>query len=433
MFVRLIRPLRHLLPLPWRIALKTSIRDRSLSRPVANRLLRWFTSPAADLRFASEDELPAPLPEEGSQNTPGPSPLLTIVVPFHNAGEFVMETLESLWAQTFADFEVIVVDDGSTDEASLAALRGVDEPRTRILHQDNRGLPAARNTGARAARGRHLCCIDADDCLRPSHLEKLLLALESRGCDLAHCDIQRFGQGEGVWRPAGFHAPALVRGNSLGNTAVAVMHLEAWRRAGGYCEALPGYQDWDFWISLAEAGCQAAHLPEPLFCYRRHGPSMIGRSARRHREIEAQIRARHQELFANPARAAALEGARRRQVARDPFVNLGPERMRPPASGHERVLLIVDRLDGSNQAAIEAQRAVPDIELRVLVTQQPSGDTPLAAEWDARGVPVYHVRPMMPPEHAPALAAHLARAHRAARVLRVEGDTLLPASDVAVR
>lgn len=107
------------------------------------------------------------------------NPTVSVIVPVYNSATTVEETLDSLLAQTFTDFEVLVIDDGSPDE-SIALVEAYDDPRIRIIQQDNRGLNGARNTGIRNSRGRYIAFLDADDLWRPQMLEKNIAHLEER-------------------------------------------------------------------------------------------------------------------------------------------------------------------------------------------------------------------------------------------------------------
>jgi glycosyltransferase involved in cell wall biosynthesis len=98
-------------------------------------------------------------------------PLVSVVIPTYNSRRLLESALAGVWAQTFQDFEVIVVDDGSTD-ATQAWLAGQRDPRLRVVAQSNQGAAAARNAGARAARGEYLAFLDADDLWLPDKLER---------------------------------------------------------------------------------------------------------------------------------------------------------------------------------------------------------------------------------------------------------------------
>ena len=108
------------------------------------------------------------------------TPRISVLLPCFNHGAFVDEALESVFAQTFQDFEVIVVDDGSTDPATVEKLSSLTDPRARVLRTANQGLPAARNHAARHASGAVFCALDADDRLAPTWFEKALRVLDEQ-------------------------------------------------------------------------------------------------------------------------------------------------------------------------------------------------------------------------------------------------------------
>jgi len=100
-------------------------------------------------------------------------PAVSVVIPLYNKGPHIARALNSVLAQTFQDFEVIVVDDGSTDDGA-EVVRGVDDPRIRLIQQENRGVSAARNRGIEAARAELIAFLDADDEWLAEHLETII-------------------------------------------------------------------------------------------------------------------------------------------------------------------------------------------------------------------------------------------------------------------
>lgn len=106
------------------------------------------------------------------------TPLVTVIMPTYNYGRWIRQAIESILAQTMGDFEIIVVDDGSTDDTP-AILASFSDARLRVVRQANAGTPAARNRGRAEARGQYLTWLDADDLWRPTFLEKHLTVLES--------------------------------------------------------------------------------------------------------------------------------------------------------------------------------------------------------------------------------------------------------------
>src|SRR5688500_15417732 len=96
------------------------------------------------------------------------APVISVVVPVFNLGQYLEETLQSVLDQTYSNFEILVIDDGSTDPATRAVLDGLSRPRTQVIRAPtNQGLARARNLGIQQARGRYLCALDADDKLGP--------------------------------------------------------------------------------------------------------------------------------------------------------------------------------------------------------------------------------------------------------------------------
>ena len=121
------------------------------------------------------------------------TPTVSVVIPVYNAGKFLWECVNSVRKQTFNDWEAILVDDGSTDKSVGICDKVVhDEPRFRVIHQQNAGVSSARNTGIEAARGKYLMFLDADDVMLPMCMEQMVDALETYGTDLAICSYERF-------------------------------------------------------------------------------------------------------------------------------------------------------------------------------------------------------------------------------------------------
>jgi glycosyltransferase involved in cell wall biosynthesis len=201
-------------------------------------------------------------------------PTTSFIVTCHNLGAYLDEALDSLYAQTVQDFEVVVVNDGSTDGATCRLLADLNRPRTRVVHSERRGLPGARNFGARHAGGRYLCMVDADDLLEPTYLERSLAAIESRP-DVAFAShwLRAFGDEAWDWTPADCGFPALLHANTV--NGAALLRREVFDRVNGFDESmLDGCEDWEFWIRVVDAGYAGVIIPEFLFRYRRRADSM---------------------------------------------------------------------------------------------------------------------------------------------------------------
>ena len=143
-------------------------------------------------------------------------PLVTIVMPAYNAGATISAAVESVRAQTVSDWELVIVNDGSTDEtASLCDTMAAEDPRIRVLHKANAGVSAARNDGMDAAAGEWIAFLDADDLYEPEYLETLLTARSRSGADSAACGFSYLwpdGRLESAPAPMppGFYTPEQV-------------------------------------------------------------------------------------------------------------------------------------------------------------------------------------------------------------------------------
>jgi glycosyltransferase involved in cell wall biosynthesis len=202
-------------------------------------------------------------------------PAISVVIPCYNQGQFLDEAVDSVLAQTRGDFEIIVVNDGSSDPVTVELLERYDRPRTRVLTTPNRGLAAARNLGIREAKGRYLCALDADDVLLPTAFERAAGLLDgSPELAFASFWLENFGEIESLWQPTSCDLPTLL-GECTVSTS-ALVRKTALEAVGTYDEGMPlqGYEDWDLWITLVERGHAGAIIPEVLFRYRRRPDSM---------------------------------------------------------------------------------------------------------------------------------------------------------------
>jgi glycosyltransferase involved in cell wall biosynthesis len=220
------------------------------------------------------------------------SPHVTFVVPTYNLARFLPECLESIFAQTFEDFEVLVMDDCSPD-AERDVVRLFDDPRLRyVRHPENVGHLRNYNEGIRLANGRYLWLISADDRLRrPYVLERFVKALDTHPeasfvfCPVVHLEnageTTCSGWREGSDRHLNGHSflETLIRTNCLPTPAV-MARTTAWRAAGGFPLDLPHAGDWYLWCVFALEGDVVA-LDEPMVNYRLHGANMHSEFAKR--------------------------------------------------------------------------------------------------------------------------------------------------------
>lgn len=193
---------------------------------------------------------------------------ISVIVPCYNQEKYIKECLDSLISQTFNDFEVIVVDDGSTDHS----IEVVDEyvkhnKNIRLIRQANQGVVVARNNAIKQAQGMYIYPLDGDDVINPSCLEKLYAAMEENKGDVIYSDVEYFGLKQGLV----LKKKPNVWNMSIGNqVVVSVLYRKSdWEKYGGYDENMKnGLEDWEFWLNFIEDKKIFYCICETLMSYR---------------------------------------------------------------------------------------------------------------------------------------------------------------------
>ena len=196
--------------------------------------------------------------------------ILSVVIPYYNREATIDDTLQSLTQQTFINFETILVDDGSTEESSKTKLKEIKEKyeslNLTIIKQKNQGVAAARNNGIKKAVGKYIICLDSDDMLAPTYIEKCLIVLEPNPeISLVTTHRQDMGVFDNINKLIDYQPLGLRRDNMI--TTASAFTKDAFNRAGGFKSNI-GYEDWELWLSMAEKGDWGYTIPEPLFHYR---------------------------------------------------------------------------------------------------------------------------------------------------------------------
>lgn len=207
----------------------------------------------------------------------GKVPAVSVIIPAYNTAPFMAETLDSVFAQTSTDFEIIVVNDGSPDTSELESVLTPYRDRIVYVRQENRGLAGARNTGIRLARGEFLAFLDSDDCWPAEYLAaQMQLFSNDSGLDLVYSDATLFGSAV-LLRKTFMQTAAppttleglLSEGGQILPSGT-VVKKRAIVEAGFFDENLRRVEDYDMWLRLAQREARIAYQPEVRFLRRVH-------------------------------------------------------------------------------------------------------------------------------------------------------------------
>jgi glycosyltransferase involved in cell wall biosynthesis/SAM-dependent methyltransferase len=379
-------------------------------------------------------------PDDDQDPWPTDRPLVSVVIPSFNYGRFLDEAVDSVLAQTFTDLEIIVVEGGSTDETSRQLALALNRPRTRIVVQTSPHFAGAnRNFGIWHARGKYICCLDADDKLAPTYIEKAIYLLEEHGYDVVSSATEYFGRRAD--RVGTLEIPTLsemLEGNHM--LVCAVFRRDLWCRAGGYRDTDPSvtgyvYEDWMFWVRLAALGARMLNIcREYLFYYRDHQASTTHKPNHYamdiHRLLVAQANTDliSQEAIDRSRRAANED--------RQPAVPLRNLVTHGPADSRRPVLLLAlpfTILGGAERLLSSIVHHLANNGWRVLITTSidPGSDHCDTTAWFEHATPeIYHLPRFLAPERWEGFVRYLI-ASREVDVLWVVGSAfvydLLPA------
>jgi glycosyltransferase involved in cell wall biosynthesis len=207
-------------------------------------------------------------------------PKVSVIIPAYNSMVFLPETVECVLGQTFSDLELLIVNDGSTDNIEDWVAQLAD-PRVRLISQENSGAPTARNTGIENAKGDYIALLDSDDLWDLTKLEKQVSLLD-KNSDIAVAYvwtrlIDRDGKPlDRVWasRACGDVWKQLaVRDDMIASGSVPMVRRDCFNVVGGFDPDLRGQQDWDMWVRLASK-YRFGVVPEILSFHRQHQTSM---------------------------------------------------------------------------------------------------------------------------------------------------------------
>ena len=203
-------------------------------------------------------------------------PLVSIIIPCFNQGHYLEEALASLSHCEQDLFEVIIINDGSTDEYTNSYTRKLSESGYHVVFQANKGLAGARNAGIALAKGEYILPLDADNKILPEYLTMGIEILKAQpNVAVVYGDANYFGERQGIWKVGEFNLQKLMLYNYI--DACAIIRKSVFDKLGLYDPYMKkqGMEDWDLWLRIGFSGSQFHYIEKPLFEYRVVKDSMI--------------------------------------------------------------------------------------------------------------------------------------------------------------
>jgi len=196
-------------------------------------------------------------------------PLVSVIMPCYNDGEYLDEAVGSALTQTYPNVEIIIVNDASTDPLTIEVLGAISHPRITVFHNSENLRPAgARNKGVSLAKGKYILPLDADDIIDVSYVQKAVDVIENDdSIGVVYCKAELFGLQSGLFELLDYSIENMIVDNCV--FATALFQRDDWMKIGGYPENFKaGLEDYDFWLSILELGKGIYQIPEVLFFYR---------------------------------------------------------------------------------------------------------------------------------------------------------------------
>lgn len=222
---------------------------------------------------------------------------VSVIVPAYNASAFLEETIDSILASTYSALDVVIVDDGSSDNTwALAQELATKHSRVRAFTQPNKGVSAARNKALSEAIGTYILPIDADDLISPTYISEAVKVLDNQlNVKVVYAKAEFFGMRQGAWKLPQYSLHKLAMHNQI--YVSALYRKKDALEFGGYCETILGREDWEFWISMLKTGGEVVQLNQVGLFYRIHKHSKRISDRENKAERIALLNERHLDFF----------------------------------------------------------------------------------------------------------------------------------------
>lgn len=220
----------------------------------------------------------------------------TIIITSYNKEMYIAETINSAIKQSFSDYEILIVDDGSTDK-SRSVIESFNDTKIRLLFKENEGVIKTRNTAISEAIGKYIVQLDGDDKIGEEFLSKTVSEMEKdSSIGIVYCKTQLFGQKNNVWDLGEFSLSKQLLTNQI--VITALFKKEDFLKTQGYnLDFSEGLEDWDFWLSLIELGVKVKQLNDIEFFYRVLPDSRNNFTRKKEEKLKDLIWNNHKELY----------------------------------------------------------------------------------------------------------------------------------------
>jgi glycosyltransferase involved in cell wall biosynthesis/SAM-dependent methyltransferase len=228
---------------------------------------------------------------------------VSVIIPCFNDGAYIDEAVDSVLAQSYQDFEIVIVNDGSTDPRTNVILSNYSRPKTRVIETVNQGVARARNRAIEEASGEFILSLDADDKIGTEYLKEAVKVLdEDPDVGIVYCLAEFFGDKKGLWELPPYSLEGMLLDNLIFNAAF--FRKNDWEAVNGFNPDMKDcYEDWDFWLSLVELGRKVYRIPNVSFYYRiTEGSRMRSATEEQMVDTRVQVFRSHEDLYMNNIR-----------------------------------------------------------------------------------------------------------------------------------
>ncbi|PTB96815.1 hypothetical protein C9994_05735 [Marivirga lumbricoides] len=196
------------------------------------------------------------------------NPTVSVIIPFYNKKDYIIDTIKSVLSQTLKEFELIIVDDGSKEDLPIGKINAFDDIRIKIFQTENRGVSHARNFGANEAKGKYLLFLDADDKISDNFLLDGILSFGmNKDISVISPKVKLFGKKRGHLHLSAYSMNILLARNIF--IMSCLIKKDQFHQSGGFDSSfLKGFEDWDFWISYMTYGGIVKYNRDIEFHYR---------------------------------------------------------------------------------------------------------------------------------------------------------------------